>query len=198
MPVDPSIWWIVVAAFAGLLVGVNVGWLLTRCGHNRSQKRQRHVERHARRLAARWSVTRTSRSLVAAFRALAAEPSDSPRYPLRTREAQRARAAWCRAIDDLHAAEAQRIAWNAAQRHRAKSANNVAPVGADALRVAIEGTTTDVERFIKQLEDADRAVLQDLHAELTGPPSPSGRVAAATAGLLNLFRTIARRWADRP
>ncbi len=198
VPVDPWILSIIAAALAGLLVGMNLGFLLARRAQDRSLHRHRHVERHARRLAARWSVTRNSRSLVAAFRALSAEPPDSPRYPLRRREAQRARAAWCRAIDTFQSAEAERLAWSAMRPRHAKSATPVAPVGADALRVAIEGSAADVQRFVTQLDQADRAVLEELQQELTGPPTRGGRVTRAAADLLSLLRAIARRWADRP
>lgn len=190
--------WIVAAALAGLLVGVNAAFLLLRRANDRAHQHQGEVDRHARRLAARWSVTRTSRSLVAAFRALAAEPTDAPRYPLRLREAQRARAAWCRAIDTLQSAEAERIAWNAGRFRGAMHATPRAPVGADALRIAIEGSADDVRHFITQLDQADRNVLQELQQELAGPRSCTNRLTGTAADLLSLFRAIARRWADRP
>lgn len=116
--------------------------------------RARRMDAYARWLAARWTLTRASISFVAAFRALAAENRKSDYFGLRRHEAQRARSAWCDAIQELDCAEAALVTWSADPSIREHLAQFQA-VPPDTLREAINSTQEDVDRLSQRLREAD-------------------------------------------
>ncbi|MEK7757675.1 MAG: hypothetical protein AAB385_10740, partial [Planctomycetota bacterium] len=107
------------AALIGGAVGAVLAALVARSGVALAERRAGLIlaeplkggsadatQTYARWLAARLTFSRASASFVAAFRALAVERRDSPQFPLRLEEAQRARVSWSEASRDLDFAEA--------------------------------------------------------------------------------------------
>ncbi len=143
-----------VVLIAGSL-GAAIGMCLGRQRAEKTRGGARFAAAWARWLAARWALSRASRSLVVAFRALAGERSDSPTYRLREREAQRTRGHWSRAVDAVARSEAMLLVLNP-EPHMASRVTELGRVGVDALRVAVEGTPADAKAFFGLLEGCDR------------------------------------------
>ncbi len=142
---------------AGMLGAVPIALAITR-GQRSARQRDRLIDAYARWLAARMTLTRTSGSVVAAFRALAAERRDSPYLSLRHEETQRARAQWCDAMGLLDQAEAELILCNPNGSAREDLAR-FPRVRAEALRRAINGNEADAERLVRGLRSSDRQAI---------------------------------------
>lgn len=150
------------ALTAGLLGGLAgaalVGVMLRRHRDAREQRRRR-VEASARWLAARMNLSRTSVSFVAAFKALAAARPESIYFPLRMEEAQRVRAQWSEAARELDLAGASLRVWLDSSGER-RQLSGFARIGADRLRVAIDGDEHEVDELLQALNLADRAAIE--------------------------------------
>ncbi|MBI4718194.1 MAG: hypothetical protein HY763_10345 [Planctomycetes bacterium] len=187
----------IAAGLGGMLLGVALAALAR--GRERQHARRRMEHLCAQWLAARRTLGRASLSLVSAMRSLAAEAPDSPWQALRVAEAQRARADWCDALIRLDAAEAEWLAWSAS-RGDPRLALGEDPVGSGAVRVAIDGDASDVERLVEALREADRQAAQRVVELLAGR---GGRLANSWLGrrvseLASVSRRIVTGWAERP
>ncbi|MFH1111241.1 MAG: hypothetical protein V1790_18895 [Planctomycetota bacterium] len=125
----------------------------------READRARAVEAYARWLAARLTLSRASLSFVAAFRALAAERRESTYFPLRTEEAQRARALWCETSRDLDLAEATLMTMISDSGFQAQMAASER-VSAEVLRTAINGAPATFDGLVQQLRAADQRAVE--------------------------------------
>lgn len=191
--------WMILAALMG---GGGTAILLFSAAALRSRRGGRDDIRRricARWLASRWTLSRASLSLVAAFRSLAREGSDSPFYALRQEETQRMRASWCEAQNELDRAEAE--LWVQGLDHRdGLGVQEPLRVGADALRIAIEGDAQAVAVFAKALRAADQAarrrvtdILGEGRSRLRG-----GMVREAWFRWTATLSAITDQWAKRP
>ncbi len=187
---------VVLAGLCGVVVGTTIAVLVSERRQS-SGRRTRLSEAYTLWLAARLTASRASLSFVAAFRALGAERADSVYLPLRTDEAQRARAYWCDAMQKLDLAEAALVALGANDSNRAP-AGQFLRVGPDALRRTINGDETDVDRLAQYLHTADRNAI-DFVRSVVG----AGKAAPRDTALRSLFvqtarrlRAIVDRWGD--
>ncbi len=133
---------------------------------------RQQVDVLGRWLAARITLGRVSASFVAAFRSLAAEPTDSDYFSLRTEEAQRARTQWCEAVGELDLAEASLRAWIPSSLVDGRN-ECFERVSAEVLRVAIDGKEPELDRLMKELQSADRSAakfVEETSAILRPPP----------------------------
>ncbi len=151
---------------AGMLGAVPIALAITRAQRT-ACARDRLIDAYARWLAARMTVTRTSTSVVEAFRALGAERRDSPYVTLRHEETQRARAQWCDAMGLLDQAEAELMICNLNGTARADLAR-FPRVRAEALRRAINGNEADAERLVGGLRSSDQQALDFVQATIAG------------------------------
>jgi len=149
----------------------------------------------ARWLAAWMNLSRTSVSLVAAFRALAAEAHSSEYFSLRQDEAQRARAAWCDAMRELDRAEAGLVARSASP-IRADLAHFVRASPA-ALRAAINGNQRDVDALIEQLGGTTARVAEFVEATAIGEHSIRSPARELLTRAAARMQAIVQSWSER-
>lgn len=175
--------WTDVAAM--LLVGMAMGAALCIIGWSfRSEgalRRKSAIDAYAGWLAARLTLSRTTLSFVASFRALAAEPADSAYYPLRTNEAQRARQDWCDGMKDLDRAEATLIAWSKDPDICTKLAQ-FDRIGSDLIRRAINRDTAGVTELLAHFRQTDRDAIQFVRSE-----ADVSRIKSVTGSLATLL-----------
>ena len=192
----------VIASLAGLVgvaIGVSTTALLTwRCREDIG-RRTRLIEAYTGWLAARMTAGRASFSFVAAFRALAVERSDYIYFPLRTDEAQRARAYWCDAMKSLDLAEATLIALDVDDSDR-DPRDLFFRVGPDALRRAINGDEADVDMLAHELRAADRLAVDFVRNIVVGGGKTRGGAVLNSRFVRTLrqLRAIVGRWSDEP
>jgi hypothetical protein len=183
-----------VAVF-GAAAGAAVAAAIIAWSRRGTSRRMRYDDAFAQWLAAWMNLSRTSVSLVAAFRALAAEGHDSEYFSLRQDEAQRARAAWCDAMRELDRAEAGLVARSASP-IRADLARFVR-VSPAALRAAINGDQQDVDALVKQLGRTTTRVAEFVEATAIGEHSvrPPMNEFLTRAG--SRVQAIVRSWSER-
>ena len=180
---------------AGLLAALPVVLAIIRA-QRLARERDRLINAFTHWLAARMTLTRTSSSVVAAFRALAREPRDSPYLALRGEETQRARAQWCDAMGLLDQAEAELMVCNPKGSAR-DDLTRFPRVSAEALRRAINGSEADAQRLVGELRSSDQQAIdfvQDTTADVLGPRShPWGRLMSTA----RRFESIVEQWSHR-
>jgi hypothetical protein len=147
-----------VALLSGV-VGAALAAGFVRRREGREADHARAVEAYARWLAARLTLSRASLSFVAAFRALAAERRESTFFPLRTEEAQRARALWCETSRDLDLAEATLLTTISDSGFPAQI-GALERVSAEVLRAAINGDPAAFDGLVQQLRAADQRAVE--------------------------------------
>jgi len=181
------------ALLAGLLIGAGAVRSSAARRARIEQSRRDRLDAYAGWLAARRSLSRASISLVAAFRALAAERPDAPLFSLRTAEAQRCRAAWCNGVRDLDLAEAALLVRCRTWRVTLDRA------GADVLQAAIDGSDAEVRALVASLQAADRQVEETVRGVLEVEFAPAHRhaVLARLAQLSAGIKNVTDRWVRR-
>lgn len=180
---------------AGMLGAVPVALAISRAERS-ARERDRLIDAFTSWLAARMTLTRTSSSVVAAFRALAGEPRDSPYLSLRSEETQRARAQWCDAMRLLDQAEAELIVCNPNGSSR-DDLTRFPRVSAEALRRAINGNEADAERLVRKLRSSDQQAIdfvQDTTARVLALRSHPWQRLMTTARRLE---SIVEQWSRR-
>lgn len=188
----------IAAALVGGAAGVALIVSITLPRQRLRERESQKADAFSRWLAARITLSRTSISLVAAFRSLAAARPDSTYFPLRMEEAQRTRASWSDAMRELDLAEASlriRVRTPAVQ-ERLMRFNRI---GADALQVAIDGDEQEVARLVQTLRAADRAAIELVESVTAGLDAAPRRF------VLNLFLqrplewlgTVVEQWSER-
>ncbi|MHC4697622.1 MAG: hypothetical protein ACYTFA_12860 [Planctomycetota bacterium] len=187
----------VLGGLCGVLVGAATAALVISQRRQSVAQRTRLIEAYTGWLAVRMTAGRASLSFVAAFRALAAERSDSIYFPLRTDEAQRARAYWCDAMQKLDLAEAALIVLHADDSGR-DPCRQFFRVRPDALRRVINGDEADVDRLAQDLHAADRVAVDYVRNAVA-----DAKRRPANAGIQGLFvktfrqvRAIVDRWGE--
>ena len=178
------------AAVLAAGLGAVAGILLAKSRSARAQVLGELTKAYSRWLAARWRLSRTSISFVAAFRALEAERAESSNYRLREREAQRARARWSHAVDELDGAEAE----ISARAFGVEPPPRTSPMDPDELRAAIQGDGSAFRalRLRLQWEDAQAAERVRVTLERLARPRSVWRTAMRTLGAF--FGRIAEGW----
>lgn len=156
---------VISVALAGLAIGIAAALLIAARKDRNAELHIRRTDAYAQWLAAQTTLTRTSMSLVAAFRALAAETEESKYYSLRQDEAQRARSHWCEAMHELDLAEAALVAWSTDPDIRTKL-DRFERVTAEALRAAIDGGDTEVETLRQRLHRSDEGAAAFVRASM--------------------------------
>ncbi len=185
-----------VAAVALLGVGIGaVGALVFRRGRDNLHHRRMLGEAWERWLAARWSLSRTSGSLVAAFRALALTESTDRFFQLRQNEAQRTRDAWCAAMTKLEQAEAALVVRDAsAVDHEALRFFD--PVSPADLQHAIDGSGNDFLELKTRLRDEQRRAVEVARRAVAHAEPEGGLCRTNLAWALRFIGGIADRWAE--
>lgn len=187
---------IAVAAVAGGAVGSAVTVLY---GHRARRASIRRKDRNllARWLSARLTVSRASLSLVSALRSLAGEPRHASFHRLRIREVQRARGYWCRAVRELDRAESACIAWSVGPADLSPFQPQER-IGANALRVAMDGDEADVQRLVQSLTTGDQAAIRYVHSFVQQRNiARRRRLRTWAAGFLAEVQLIVDQWARR-
>jgi len=136
-------------------------------------RRKAVIDAYAGWLAARLTLSRTTLSFVASFRALGAEPRDSAYYALRTNEAQRARQDWCDGMQALDRAEAEIIAWSKDADICTRLAQFVRN-SSDLIRRAIDPDSDGITGLIDHFRKTDRDAIRFVRARVK--VSPFGRI----------------------
>ena len=180
-----------VALLSGV-VGAALAAGFVRRREAREADHARAVEAYARWLAARLTLSRTSLSFVAAFRALAAERRESTYFPLRTKEAQRARALWCETSRDLDLAEATLLTTISDSGFPAQL-GALERVSAEVLRAAINGDPAAFDGLVQQLRAADQRAVEFARAAA----ARSRRGGSPWRGRLGLLTRPIRSAVDR-
>ncbi len=158
---------VVAAGLVGGLAGsMLVALIVTRITKVRD-RRARRIDAYARWLAARLAVSRACVSFVAAFRSLRREPRDSTFFSLRADEAQRARAQWSTAMQELDASEAVLIAWSIHDDIGDRLAG-FERVAAHTLREAINGSDEEADALSQRLRTVDRSATEFVREEVVG------------------------------
>lgn len=183
-----------VAAF-GVATGAAVAAAIIAWSRRRTARRMRCDDAFARWLAAWMNLSRTSASLIAAFRALATEGHNSEYFSLRQDEAQRARAAWCDAMRELDRAEAGLVARSASPM-RADLARFVR-VSPAALRAAINGNQRDVDALVQQLGRTTTRAAEFVEATAIGERSVQSPVREFLTRAATRVQAIVRSWSER-
>ncbi len=183
-----------VAVF-GAATGAAVTAAIIAWSRRGTARRMRCDDAFARWLAAWMNLSRTSASLIAAFRALAAEGHDSEYFCLRQDEAQRVRAAWCDAMRELDRAEAGIVA------------RSPSPIRADlacfvrvspaALRAAINGDQRDVDALVEHLGRTTTRVAEFVEATAIGEHSVRSPVHEFLTRAAARAQAIVRSWSER-
>jgi hypothetical protein len=151
------------------------------------------TQTYARWLAARLTLSRASASFVAAFRILAAERRDSPQFPLRMEEAQRARVSWSEASRDLDLAEAMLLT---SVRDPAidQRLGEFEHVSAEALRTVVAGDMKGVEKLLRTLHAADQGALEFVRGATAKTHGNQSTGRQRLAVLATPIRKIIDRW----
>ncbi len=178
-----------VALFAAA-IGAAFGVVLARQRSARADGCRSLREAYSRWLAARWALNRASVSFVAAFRALAAERPDSPNHALREQEAQRVRARWCQAMDELDNAEAAICVLE-----NDRPAAGMPRPDADELRVVIHGDAAAFESFRERLRREDSLAEEHVRAMLMAQARGPSWFRLAVRGVTSFLQRIVDQWA---
>jgi len=181
------------AALVGGAVGAAFGVLVARSCTTIAQRRERTTQAYARWLAARMTLSRASASFVAAFRALAAERRDSPQFPLRMEEAQRARVSWSEASRDLDFAEAMLLT-SVRDPVIDQRLGEFEHVSAEALRTVVEGDSKGVEKWLQELHAADQPALHFVRGATANTHGNQSIWCKRWAHLTTPIRSIVDRW----
>ena len=187
---------LVTVSLLGVLVGAVFTWI---AGLRRDRPAEPHVRRmdaYAHWLSARMTLTRASASFVAAFRALAAERPDSEYMSLRREEAQRTRQAWWEAMHELDRDEAMLLVWSDDPAIRERLAH-FDRVGADALRAAINGDQTEVDRFMQRLRDTDATAAEFVRSAAVRAKTRQLAICRLPCGATNYMASIVDHWSRR-
>ncbi len=188
----------IAAALVGGAAGVALIVSITLPRQRLRERESQKADAFSRWLAARITLSRTSISLVAAFRSLAAARPDSTYFPLRMEEAQRTRASWSDAMRELDLAEAslRTPVRTPAVQERLMRFNRI---GADALQVAIDGDEQEVARLVQTLRAADQAAIELVESVTAGSDVPPRQ--SVLGPLLQRPRqwlgTIVEQWSER-
>ena len=188
----------IAAALVGGAAGVALIVSITLPRQRLRERESQKADAFSRWLAARITLSRTSISLVAAFRSLAAARPDSTYFPLRMEEAQRTRASWSDAMRELDLAEAslRTPVRTPAVQERLMRFNRI---GADALQVAIDGDEQEVARLVQTLRAADRAAIELMESVTAGLDAAPRQ--SVLGPLLQRPRqwlgTIVEQWSER-
>ena len=187
-----------VATVALLGIGIGaIGTLVVRRGRDDLDRRRTLGEAWERWLAARWSLSRTSGSLVVAFRALALTVSTDRFFQLRQNEAQRTRDAWCAAMTKLEQAEAVLVVRDSpAVDHEAL--RFLAPVSPADLQNAIDGSANDFLVLKTRLRDEQRRAIEVARCAVARAEPEGGLCWTSLAWALRFIGAIADRWAEAP
>lgn len=180
------------AALIGGVVGAAIA-LVARSGAALAERLEHTTRTYARWLAARLTFSRASASFVAAFRALAAERRDSPRFPLRMEEALRARVSWSEASRDLDYAEAMLLT---SVRSPAidRGLGEFERVSAEVLRDVVAGDSKGVEKWLQELHAADQRALDFVRGATANTHGNQPIWRKRLARLTTPIRSIVDRW----
>ena len=139
------------------------------------------------------TLSRASASFVAAFRALAAERRESAFFPLRTEEAQRARAFWCESSRDLDLAEGTLMVCvhDPAIHQRLADLERIT---AEALRAAINSDQAEVDALVGKLRAADQRALDFVRAVTASDRQRRSPWRDRLTELTTPIRTLVDRW----
>jgi len=181
------------AALIGGAVGAALAVLVARSGAALSERRERITQTYARWLAARLTFSRASASFVAAFRTLAAERRDSPQFPLRMEEAQRARVSWSEVSRDLDFAEAMLLT-SVHDPAIDQQLGGFEHVSAEALRAVVAGDSKGVEKWLQELHAADRRALDFVRGAMANTQVIESIWHRRLARLTTPIRCIVDRW----
>ena len=188
----------ITAALAGGAVSAALVLAFTLRLHHLRERESQRADAFSRWLAARITLSRSSVSLVAAFRSLAAARPDSTYFSLRAEEVQRTRASWSDAMRELDLAEALlriRVRTPAVREQLIR----LDRIGADALRVAIDGDEQEVDRLMQMLRAADRAAIElveSVTAGFDGPPRQTV-LKPLLRRPLDWLATVVEQWSER-
>jgi hypothetical protein len=183
----------ITAALIGGAVGVVLAALVARSGVVLAERREHTTQTYARWLAARLTFSRTSASFVAAFRALAAERRDSPQFPLRMEDAQRARVYWSEASCDLDFAEAMLLT-SVHDPAIDQGLGEFEHVSAEALRAVVAGDSKGVEIWLQELHAADQRTLDFVRSATANTHGNRSTWCKRLALLTTPIRSIVDRW----
>lgn len=181
-----------VALLAGM-VGASVGVLLARSRDGaRSDLRDRRIAA-GQWIAAIKNLHRAALSFVAAFRALADEPPDSPNRSLREQEAQRCRGYWFEACRDLDQAEAR--CWVHDSHFPSDQQVTKSPAAdVKSLREVIDGDASRYREFAAQLRSEEATALKLVEVAMSRRgtnQSPLSRLVSAAVGAMD---AMIERW----
>lgn len=187
-----------VATVALLGIGIGaIGTLVIRRTKDDLDRRRTLGEAWELWLAARWSLSRTSGSLVAAFRALALTAPTDRFFQLRQNEAQRTRDAWCAAMTKLEQAEAALVVRDAsAVDHEALRFFD--PVSPADLQHAIDGSPNDFLELKTRLRDEQRRAIEVAQCAVSRAEPEGGFCRTSLVRALRFIGAIADRWAEAP
>jgi|GEM_PF-2668283 len=165
---------ITAVVLAGVLGGI-VGAALTSLYWTKRRRwaSEQEIKREviASWLAARIAMGRASVSFVAAFRSLGAAAQESRFFSLRQDEAQRVRAQWVRAAQDLNMAEAKLRVWFARE-DLAGRAERLDRISVESLRACIDGDEVDADRLVQSVLSMERQAIAFAEEAVTGPAHP--------------------------
>ena len=181
---------------AALIGAVGGAWLATiiislKAGTGVVQRRR--LDAYAEWLSAWRTLSRASLSFVAAFRALAADPRQSPYHTLRQDEAQRSRAAWCEAMAQLDKAEAHLLVWSDDPEIRERMGSLDRPTP-ECLRAAINGEQELTDRLRDRLRADDERAMTQVHAHSLGSRDEPSRLFAMIRRGAGFLQAIVDQW----
>ena len=148
---------VLLAVLCSVVPAVTLAVVIAERRFRKADQCVRRREAYASWLAARMTLSRASISFVSAFRALATEPIESKYAALRSAEAQRARSAWTDALKELDRTEAALIIWSGDPNMRDVLAR-FGRAEPEALRAAVNGNRSDVERLARAVHEQLEAV----------------------------------------
>lgn len=191
-----SITAVVLAGVLGGIVGAALTSLYWAKRERWASEQETRREVIASWLAARIALGRASISFVTAFRSLGAVGPESRYFSLRQDEAQRARAQWARAAQDLDIAEAKLRVWHPSEDLGGRAAR-LDRISVESLRAGIDGDEAAADRLMQSVLAMERqaiAFAEETVAEL----APSRRVPALREMLRRVvakLEAVADGWA---
>lgn len=156
LPNDDYMGLLVTLTMIGAIVGGVVVAVMIQVNSSRQERAVRLRDAAARWLAARIGVQRAAIALVSAHRALNREVKYSPHFSLRQDEVLRSRHHWYEAMNDLDLAQSMLMVW--CSHESSASLVKLDHVGADAMRMAMEGADNEVEPFLEQMTERERHI----------------------------------------
>lgn len=191
-----SITAIVLAGVLGGIVGAALTSLYWAKRERWASEQETRREVIASWLAARFALGRASVSFVTAFRSLGAVGRESRYFSLRQDEAQRARAQWARAAQDLDIAEAKLRVWHPSEDLGGRAAR-LERISVESLRAGIDGNEADADRLMQSVLAMERQAIAFAEETVT-ELAPSRRVPALREMLRRVvakLEAVADGWA---